>query len=638
MSFDPVKNFAYGTVLTAPSPATTGTSLVLNSGEGARFPDPATEGAYNITVWEDAVIPLSSNSEIVRVTAKSTDTLTITRTQESTSARTIVVGDQVALTLTKKKEDDVIAAIPAAPNLLKNGNFINNSTNGYGSTPDDWTSSSANPVQGGMPSLTKAELISILGIADGDIEGLWNLNEASGNATDLSSNSYDLTDTNTVGNSLDGLLPGGARDFESTNSEYFAIANGSCPNLEITGSQTWITFFKPETISGGPRLMSKGINLREVILTSSFKPQFTMVGLTTATIGSDVILETGKWYAIIGVYDSSASKLKIWVNGIKKEVTASGTATSSSNEFAIGRPGGTSSNYTDGLLQNSIIINGALTDEQAKRLVAHTMYKGLKVRRATTDALIYQDLSQDLVARLRGKELTLRALVNAESTNHRIYIYDGTTTTAVSPSAADTSEVISATATIDSDATQIRIGIEADTTDGNMWVEQVALYEAGNVLPYDHSKDDWSRFPELLILQPFDSINGYKNEGLVKFSVLEQNGAATSTYRNNTIILTGWGSKSASGNFFQETVTMGLTFTTEPIIIASPSGRDQTGTKPTTLQVHTEFGGYTTIDVVQISSSSFQVGYSQCPAGDGGTRSLSTSYYYAYSWIAIGTI
>jgi len=132
------------------------------------------------------------------------------------------------------------------PNLLKNGNFINNSTDGYGGTPDDWVSSSGNPVQGGIPTLTKAQLISILGIADGDIEGLWPLNEASGNALDLSSSGYDLTDTNTVLSSDDGLMAL-ARDFELDNSEYFTIADDSCANLEMEGSQTWFAWVKLES-------------------------------------------------------------------------------------------------------------------------------------------------------------------------------------------------------------------------------------------------------------------------------------------------------------------------------------------------------------------------------------------------------
>lgn len=106
-AFDIHQNFAYSTVLTAPSPASSGTSLVLAAGEGTRFPDPATLGPYNAVVWPAGTMPTPSNAEVVRVTAISTDTLTITRTQESSSARSIVVGDQIALALTAKSLTDI---------------------------------------------------------------------------------------------------------------------------------------------------------------------------------------------------------------------------------------------------------------------------------------------------------------------------------------------------------------------------------------------------------------------------------------------------------------------------------------------------------------------------------------------------
>ncbi len=105
MAFDAHKNFAYGTVATAPSPATSGTSLVVQSGEGAAFPTPP----FNATVWPTGVQPLDVNAEIVRVTGVSTDTFTIVRSQEGSSARSIVVGDQIANTITTKVVTDIEA-------------------------------------------------------------------------------------------------------------------------------------------------------------------------------------------------------------------------------------------------------------------------------------------------------------------------------------------------------------------------------------------------------------------------------------------------------------------------------------------------------------------------------------------------
>ncbi len=89
-------NFAFSTVLTAPSPGSSGTSLVVQSGDGAKFPAPP----FNVTIWPTAVQPSTTNAEIATVTAVSTDTLTITRAQESSTARSVIVGDQIALTVT----------------------------------------------------------------------------------------------------------------------------------------------------------------------------------------------------------------------------------------------------------------------------------------------------------------------------------------------------------------------------------------------------------------------------------------------------------------------------------------------------------------------------------------------------------
>lgn len=101
-------NFPVSTVATAPSPATSGTSLVVASGHGSRFP----AVPFNAVVCDSSVFPPTpASAEIVRVTNISTDTLTITRTQESTSARTVVTGDLIYAAVTKKTLTDIEDAI-----------------------------------------------------------------------------------------------------------------------------------------------------------------------------------------------------------------------------------------------------------------------------------------------------------------------------------------------------------------------------------------------------------------------------------------------------------------------------------------------------------------------------------------------
>jgi hypothetical protein len=104
---DAHKNFSYSTVATAPSPPTTGTSLVVIAGDGAKFPTVP----FNATVWPAGAQPTIGNAEIVRVTAVVTDTFTITRIQEGTAARSVGVGDQIASTITAKTLTDIEAAV-----------------------------------------------------------------------------------------------------------------------------------------------------------------------------------------------------------------------------------------------------------------------------------------------------------------------------------------------------------------------------------------------------------------------------------------------------------------------------------------------------------------------------------------------
>jgi hypothetical protein len=104
---DQHKNFATSLVATAPSPATSGTSLVVTGGEGTRFP----AVPFNATICPSNADPTPANAEIVRVTGISTDTLTITRAQESSSARTVVVGDRIFAGTTAKTLTDVEALI-----------------------------------------------------------------------------------------------------------------------------------------------------------------------------------------------------------------------------------------------------------------------------------------------------------------------------------------------------------------------------------------------------------------------------------------------------------------------------------------------------------------------------------------------
>jgi hypothetical protein len=85
---DSLVNFGYSLVATAPSPATSGTTLVVTSGDGAKFP----AAPFDLTLYPVGQLPLIGNAEIVRCTNVSTDTLTIARHQYGTTAQSVAVG------------------------------------------------------------------------------------------------------------------------------------------------------------------------------------------------------------------------------------------------------------------------------------------------------------------------------------------------------------------------------------------------------------------------------------------------------------------------------------------------------------------------------------------------------------------
>lgn len=97
---DEQANFAISVVATAPSPAASGTSLTVSAGDGAGFPTVP----FNAIVGNSGLVPpmCGTAPEVVRVTAIATDTLTITRAQEDTSARSILVGDWIDARFTAK--------------------------------------------------------------------------------------------------------------------------------------------------------------------------------------------------------------------------------------------------------------------------------------------------------------------------------------------------------------------------------------------------------------------------------------------------------------------------------------------------------------------------------------------------------
>ena len=129
MALDQVLNFCKVTVSTGYGFGDT--SIVLIGGDGAKLPDPAVSN-YNL-VWYDAFSygdPADDpNHEIVRVTGKSTDTITVVRattgegTNPATTKNTSGHTYKMILTFTKKNYDDIITEAIMDGDTINGGTF-----------------------------------------------------------------------------------------------------------------------------------------------------------------------------------------------------------------------------------------------------------------------------------------------------------------------------------------------------------------------------------------------------------------------------------------------------------------------------------------------------------------------------------
>ena len=103
------------------------TSLTVASGQGALFPALGA-GDYFYCTLANAV----GTIEIVKVTARSTDTFTITRAQDGTTASAWSTGDKVELRL-------VSASLNDLPKLDETNTFSLRQTYSVGTVQGPWT-------------------------------------------------------------------------------------------------------------------------------------------------------------------------------------------------------------------------------------------------------------------------------------------------------------------------------------------------------------------------------------------------------------------------------------------------------------------------------------------------------------------
>lgn len=110
-TLDARTNFAIAALATGYTSGATG--VTVETGKGALFPQPSTDGQFNLVWWNSTDYPNPSDDpdkEIVRCTARSGDVLTITRAQEGTAATAKNTADKdymLMLSVTAKVISDI---------------------------------------------------------------------------------------------------------------------------------------------------------------------------------------------------------------------------------------------------------------------------------------------------------------------------------------------------------------------------------------------------------------------------------------------------------------------------------------------------------------------------------------------------
>lgn len=171
------------------------------------------------------------------------------------------------------------------------------------------------------------------------------LNESSGNAVDATGNGRDFTNNNScsyTAGKLNNCLAyqGGTASKNLTRADEAA--------LSPTASATWSMWYNPSTLSGSTdtNICSKwhySSTGSWLLRTNGTELEFYVDG-SNSGITSGLGLSTGTWYHIVVVFNGSGSgnsgRLKIYVNGVEKTLTYTGTIPSalpdSAAPFQIG--------------------------------------------------------------------------------------------------------------------------------------------------------------------------------------------------------------------------------------------------------------------------------------------------------------
>ncbi len=206
-----------------------------------------------------------------------------------------------------------------------------------------------------------------------NLVGYWKEDETSSGATatDSSGNGTSLTDTATVTRAAGKYSYGST--FNGTTQYQYAADNNT---LSLTGSVTVSAWINPSTVAAGAYdiagkwdgntsylLQQNASDIRFYVGSASNYEATTSLSLTTST-----------WYHVLASYNATTGKVQIYVNGLLKTSSTTGTIPTSiadgTDRFQIGADSssGTATNFYNGSLDEIRVYSKALSSAEALAL------------------------------------------------------------------------------------------------------------------------------------------------------------------------------------------------------------------------------------------------------------------------------
>jgi len=211
-------------------------------------------------------------------------------------------------------------------------------------------------------------------------QGMWFLDETTGNRVDRSGNSYDLTATGSPGSGRgyhDTNQPALIRDLAAdfSGGGYLSRTHASAANLDITGNLSVVLKFYNTAAATNRYLVCKDDRSTQrswaVYITASNQIIFSVFGAISGQVfvGSTYPMAAG-WYTICGRYDVSAGLLRLQYNGVDATPVAftDGAILSSTAAITIGVASDGASLPHDERINDVAVFDAAISDARVTDL------------------------------------------------------------------------------------------------------------------------------------------------------------------------------------------------------------------------------------------------------------------------------